>query len=167
MGKRETVKINLLICDVDGVMTDGGMYYDMLGNEWKKFNTRDGKGIELLRDTGCRVMILTSEDTDIVRRRAEKLQVDYCFMGIKNKKNELELFYENNPEFSFEKTAYIGDDVNDFDVLQMVGFSTTPADGVEVNKNIVDYICAKCGGAGCVREVCEILIDMNRMAVGE
>jgi len=161
MGKRENVKINLLICDVDGVMTDGGMYYDMLGNEWKKFNTRDGKGIELLRDTGCRVMILTSEDTDIVRRRAEKLQVDFCFMGIKCKKIFLDGFFDKNKEFSYNNTAYIGDDVNDIEALSLVAFSAAPSDAIDENKNIVDYVCKKAGGKGCVREVCDLLRKMS------
>lgn len=151
-------KINLLICDVDGVLTDGGMYYDMNGNEWKKFNTRDGKGIELLRKTTrCKVMFLTSEDTLIVKRRAEKLHIDFCFMGIKDKVRELEMFYKSHPMFSYACTAYIGDDINDLENLKRVAFSAVPADAEEENIAVANYVCKKNGGFGCVREVCDLI----------
>lgn len=150
--------MNLLICDVDGTLTDGGMYYDVAGNELKKFNTRDGKGISLLRERGISVMFLTSEDTPIVKRRAEKLQIEFCFMGVKDKCKRLAEFFLQYPEFSWESTAYIGDDVNDSEVLERVGMSATPADGIPENKKIVDYVCELPGGHGCVREFCELLL---------
>lgn len=151
--------INLLICDVDGTLTDGGMYYDDQGHEWKKFNTRDGKGIELLRHAGVKVMLLTAEDTVIVKRRAEKLKVDFCCMGIKNKKEYLEKFYCQNQEYSFLHSAYIGDDINDLEVLKIVGLSAAPADAIQANRDVVDYVCHYKGGAGCVREFCEIILE--------
>lgn len=155
-------RINLLVCDVDGVLTDGGMYYDENGNEWKKFNTKDGKGIELLRLTGVKVMFLTSENTSIVQRRADKLNIDFCFMGIKNKKEKLNEFFKKKPEFSFKQTAYIGDDVNDIEVLNLVAFSAVPNDAVKDNLLIAKYICEKSGGQGCVREVCDFLIKCHK-----
>ena len=151
-------KMNLLVCDVDGTLTDGGMYYDISGNELKKFNTRDGKGISLLRERGIFVMFLTSEDTPIVKRRAEKLQIEFCFMGVKDKCKLLDDFFLKHPEFSWEHTAYIGDDVNDSEALKRAGISATPADGISENKKIVDYVCELPGGHGCVREFCELLL---------
>lgn len=159
--EKKLEKINLLVCDVDGVLTDGGMYYDMNGNEWKKFNTRDGKGIEVLRKTGCCVMFLTSEDTPIVQKRADKLQVDFCFMGIKDKRAKLEQFFETHLQYCFEKTAYIGDDINDLENLKSVAFSAVPADAVDENLAVADYICKRHGGKGCVREICELLLQVK------
>lgn len=158
MKGKERSKINLLVCDVDGVLTDGGMYYDMYGNEWKKFNTRDGKGIELLRQAGCKVMFLTSEDTPIVKQRAEKLHVDFCFMGINDKLQELAMFFRKYSDFSFEYTAYIGDDINDLDSLKRAAFSAVPADATAENLAVATYVCKKKGGEGCVREVCDYLL---------
>lgn len=156
-------RIKLLVCDVDGVLTDAGMYYDSLGNEWKKFNARDGKGIELVKKFGIKVMFLTSENTEIVRRRAEKLNIDFCYMGIKQKKERLIEFFRDNTEFSFDTTAYIGDDVNDFEVLKLVSFAAVPADAVEENLKIADYVCERKGGAGCVREICDLIRNNNKI----
>ncbi|MBY9077598.1 acylneuraminate cytidylyltransferase [Paenibacillus sp. HN-1] len=150
--------INLLICDVDGVLTDAGMYYSENGDELKKFNTKDGKGIELLKASGVEVMILTSEDRTLVQRRAEKLKVDYLYMGIKDKKVFLDAFFQNNKKFNYPTTAYIGDDVNDLQCLEAVAFSSTPSDAVPEVLAKVNYICTKKGGHGCVREICDILI---------
>ena len=153
--------INLFITDVDGTLTDGGMYYDDQGHEWKKFNTRDGKGISMLQEKGIKVMFLTSEDTPIVRKRAEKLNVEYCMMGIKDKKAALDAFFQKHPEFSYEKTVYIGDDVNDLEPLKRVAFSAVPADAVSQNRKIAGYICREKGGMGCVREVCDLIMRNN------
>lgn len=151
-------EINLFITDVDGTLTDGGMYYDDQGHEWKKFNTRDGKGISMLREKGIKVMFLTSEDTPIVEKRAEKLNIDYCLMGIKDKKAALDVFFKEHKEFSYGKTAYIGDDINDLEPLKAVAFSAAPADAMEQNLSCASYVCKKNGGAGCVREVCELIL---------
>ena len=152
-------KINLLVCDVDGTLTDGGMYYDMYGNEWKKFNTRDGKGISMVRERGIAVMFLTSEDTPIVKRRADKLGIEFCFMGIVDKKSKLDEFFASHRQFSYDWTAYIGDDVNDVEVMKCVGVSAAPADAMKKNKEIAHYICELRGGYGCVREFCEYIIQ--------
>lgn len=151
--------INLLICDVDGVLTDAGMYYSSTGEELKKFNTRDGKGIEIIRRAGINVMLLTSEDINLVKKRADKLKVDYLFMGIKDKKSFLDVFFEKNQSFSFSKTAYIGDDVNDLECMQNVGISATPKDGHDSLKSIATIICNFRGGEGCVREFCDLILQ--------
>lgn len=159
--KNKTVnfcEINLMICDVDGVLTDAGMYYSDSGDAFKKFHTRDGKGIELLRQNNIKVMFLTGEDTDIVRKRAEKLHIDFVFLGIKDKKGFLEDFFRQNPDYSFAKTAYIGDDINDQDCIRLSRYSATPSDGHPVIKSLVHYVCTFRGGRGCVREFCDLII---------
>ena len=155
--------IKLLVCDVDGVLTDGGMYYDMQGNEWKKFNTRDGKGIELIRKVGIKVMFLTSENNAIVDRRAKKLHVDFCFMGIKEKHQFLNGFFAKNMGFSYDTTAYIGDDVNDLDAMLIAGVTACPSDAVQSVTAKADYICTNSGGNEAVREFAEkILMSQNK-----
>jgi N-acylneuraminate cytidylyltransferase len=154
--------IKLLISDVDGVLTDAGMYYSTDGQELKKFNTRDGKGIELLKKAGIKVMLLTAEDIEVVRARGRKLNVDYLFMGIKDKKTFLERFFQEHPEFSFRSSAYIGDDVNDLEGLKQSAFSASPRDAHPEVKKWVSYVCELGGGQGCVREICDlILADRN------
>lgn len=150
--------IKLLVTDVDGTLTDGGMYYDVQGNEWKRFDTRDGMGISRLRAAGIAVMLLTGEDTPIVTRRAEKLQVEYCFLGTKDKEAFLAIFFEEHPAFSWETTAYIGDDVNDLPPIRRVAWSAAPADAQQPVLAAADYICKAEGGHGAVREFCERIL---------
>ena len=150
--------INLLVIDVDGTLTDGGMYYDAQGNEYKRFDTRDGMGISRVRKKGIKVMILTGEDTQIVTHRAEKLQADYCFIGVKNKVAKLEDFFGKYQEFSWETTAYIVEDVNDLDAMQRVAFAASPVDAQPVVQEVSKYHCKAGGGHGAVREFCEVLI---------
>jgi 3-deoxy-D-manno-octulosonate 8-phosphate phosphatase, yrbI family len=152
-------QLKLFITDVDGTLTDGGMYYDEQGNEWKKFNTRDGKGLSLLQERGVKIMFLTSEDTPIVARRAAKLKIDFVCMGVKDKLAFLKEFFARHSEFSFASTAYIGDDVNDVSAMERVGIAAAPADAMPENKNAADYLCASPGGAGCVREFCVYLLQ--------
>jgi YrbI family 3-deoxy-D-manno-octulosonate 8-phosphate phosphatase len=150
--------IKLFLMDVDGVLTDAGMYYSEAGDELKKFNTRDGKGIELLRKHGIKTGIITSENTDIVARRANKLQIDYVSQGITDKLSCFrDLIREANVKPS--EVVFIGDDVNDLDLLREVGFSAAPADAVTVIKNIVTVVCKQKGGKGCVREIAEIILE--------
>jgi len=154
--------INLLITDVDGVLTDAGMYYSSDGQELKKFNTRDGKGIELIKQGGIKVMLLTSENIELVKRRGEKIKADYIYMGIKDKKGFLDQFFQEHSEFSFNQTAYIGDDVNDLECIQAVKFSATPKDGHREVVKYAQYVCHTEGGRGCVREVCDLLLGSMR-----
>lgn len=151
--------IKLLVCDVDGVLTDAGMYYSPSGDVLKKFNTRDGKGIELVRKAGIKVMWLTSENTDIVRKRAEKLKIDYLFMGISDKLEFIKQFFDKNNNYNFESTAYIGDDINDLECLKKCSFSAVPRDCIEIMKEAAKHICRYNGGQGCVREICDLIIS--------
>lgn len=151
--------IKLLLTDVDGVLTDAGMYYSEQGDELKKFNTKDGKGIELLKKSGIKVGIITSEDTQIVANRAKKLNVNFLYQG---KKDEGKLYAAsmicNELKIDLSEVAYIGDDVNDLAVLGAVGFSACPADAIHHVRQKVDYVCERNGGSGCVREVAELIL---------
>ena len=122
-----------------------------LDNELKKFNTRDGKGLELLRNNGIKTAIITSENTKIVQRRAEKLKVDYLYQGIQDKLAIVKEICEKE-QISLENVAYIGDDINDAKVMQEVGLSACPSDSVKSIKKIADVILIRKGGDACVRE---------------
>lgn len=148
--------IKLLITDVDGVMTDCGMYYSENGDELKKFNTRDGMAIQLLREQGIKTAIITKENTKIVEQRAKKLKFDEVFQGIEDKMAVLEsLKYKYG--FDYSEIAYIGDDVNDMPVLKRVGFSFCPNDAVDDVKKICTAIGTEKGGYGVIREFYELM----------
>lgn len=150
--------IKLFISDVDGVLTDAGMYYSEKGDELKKFNTRDGKGFELLRNQGVKTGIITTEDTQIVADRAAKLKIDILHQGI-SEKGKLLVDITQALGFSPSEVAYIGDDINDLSIINSVGFSACPADAVDEVRSRADYICQKKGGEGCVREFAELILS--------
>jgi 3-deoxy-D-manno-octulosonate 8-phosphate phosphatase (KDO 8-P phosphatase) len=151
-------RIRLFATDVDGVLTDAGMYYAESGDEWKKFNTRDGMGIKLLQRAGIITAIVTQERTKLVARRAEKLAIPELHQGVMDK---LLLVSEMAVRhgLTLSQVAYIGDDINDLETLKAVGFSASPADGMPQVAAAVDYICQKKGGEGAVREIIEMILD--------
>ena len=151
-------KIKLFITDVDGVLTDSGMYYDQEGNELKKFNTRDGKGLERLRNLGVKTSIITSENTKIVENRAEKLKIDFLYQGVTNKIESIKEICEQN-HISLDEVAYIGDDLNCISAIENVGLSACPADATNEVKSKSQLILTKNGGQGCVREFAELIIN--------
>ena len=153
-------KIKLFLTDVDGVLTDGGMYYSETGDELKKFNTRDGMGFHLLREAGIKSGIITTENTQIVERRAAKLKVDYVYQG-KNTGGKLQTALEicRKEGITLAEAAYIGDDINCYDLLCEVGMAACPADAVDKIKTIPNIIILrKKGGEGVVREFIEIIL---------
>jgi YrbI family 3-deoxy-D-manno-octulosonate 8-phosphate phosphatase len=150
-------KVRMLAMDVDGVLTDAGMYYSESGDELKKFNTRDGMGIKLLQAAGFVTAFITKEKTAIVERRGQKLAVPEVHQGIDEKLTDLTRLarkYGLTPE----QVAYIGDDVNDLEALRAVGFSAAPADAMPVVLQAVHYVCTKKGGEGAVRELADLLL---------
>lgn len=147
--------IKLLAMDVDGVLTDGSMYYSEKGDELKKFNTRDGMGIQLLKENGIKIAIITKENTKLVERRAKKLKVDNLFQGVGDKLLALEEL-KNKYNLDYSEIAYIGDDINDISVLKKVGISICPADAITDVKKVCNYIAKKKGGEGVVREFYEL-----------
>ncbi len=149
--------IKIFISDVDGVLTDSGMYYSEKGDELKKFNTRDGVAFEMLKRKGILTAIITSEKTRLVKNRAEKLKIDILCQGVKDKLakiNEISFKYNIKPS----EIAFIGDDINDTEVLKFVGISACPKDAIEQNLSIVNFVCSKNGGEGCVREFADYII---------
>ncbi len=156
---KNSVKIKLFATDVDGTMTDTGMYYTENGDEIKKFSTLDGMGFQLLREAGIKTAIITSETTSIVKRRAEKIKADVLKMGCKNKKEYVtNLCKEYN--ISLDEVAYIGDDINDYDLLSCVGIAACPANAVAEIKNCSGIISlSREGGHGAIREFVEVILS--------
>lgn len=157
LGIDET-QIKILLTDSDGVLTDGGMYYSESGDELKKFNTKDGMAFQLLKEKGIKTGIITGENRELVRRRAEKLNVDEIYMGIQNKIRVIDEICSKY-EYDYSNIAYIGDDINDLEVIRKVGFGCCVADGMECVKKVADYITNSKGGKGAVREVAEIILS--------
>lgn len=158
------LSIKLFVTDIDGTLTDGGMYYSENGDELKKFNTRDGMGIGMLREAGIKTAIVTSEDRKLNRRRAEKLKVDFLVQG-KREGGKVSAVTEIADKLSItmKEVAYIGDDVNCVDLLSVVGLAACPQDACEIVKAVPDIIImSKKGGEGCVREICEKIINDQR-----
>ena len=149
--------IRVFATDVDGVLTDAGMYYSESGDEWKKFHTRDGMGMKLLQKAGLITAIITQESTKIVMRRAQKLTIPEVHQGAYDKLAVLKDLIARHG-LTMEQVAYIGDDVNDLQVLGAVGFSACPADGIPQVQKTVRYICKKKGGEGAVREIADLIL---------
>ena len=154
-------KIKLFATDVDGTMTDAGMYYTEDGIELKKFNFRDGMGFKLLREAGIKTAIITSEASAMVKKRAGKLKVDYLSMGSWEKLD----FVKNickDLDITLDEVAYIGDDINDIELLQAVKYKACPNDAVKKVKEVEDIIILENkGGEGAVREFIELLLEYN------
>ncbi len=161
LNNKPSKNIKLFATDVDGVLTDAGMYYDNNGNELKKFNTHDGMAFKILKEKGIFTAMITSEKTNIVKLRASKLQVDYLFQGVKGgEKLEVlkKICIEKN--MSLSEVAYIGDDINDYNVLSSVGFPACPKNAITNIKNIEGIThLSKSGGDGAVREFVELLLN--------
>lgn len=153
--------IKLFLTDVDGVLTDAGMYYSERGDEMKKFNTHDGMAFQLLREAGIKVGIITSENTNIVERRAQKLRVDYMYQGQRNGgKLAAAIDICEKENISLHEVAYIGDDINCLELLSSVGVAACPLNAVDKIKQIPHIICLnKAGGEGAVREFVELILS--------
>ncbi|MCH2225348.1 MAG: HAD hydrolase family protein [Crocinitomicaceae bacterium] len=150
-AKMEAIK--LLVIDVDGVMTDGGMYFTESGDQFKKFNTKDGMGIiHLTRDDFQVAIISSGFKGAAVKARAELLGIQNCYVGRESKLEILKGICKEQG-LSLDEVAIIGDDINDMEVMRNVGMSFCPKDAVDVVKSTVDVILSKKGGEGCVREL--------------
>ena len=154
---RTLQRVRLVAMDVDGVLTDAGMYYSESGDELKKFNTRDGMGIKMLQAAGFVTAFITREKTAIVERRGQKLAVPEVHQGVDDKLAVLTTLAKKYGH-SLEQVGYIGDDVNDLEALRAVGFSAAPADAMPSILKAVHYICAKKGGEGAVRELADLIL---------
>jgi N-acylneuraminate cytidylyltransferase len=163
LSSKPKKEIKLFLTDVDGVLTDGGMYYSEAGDELKKFNTRDGMAFKLLREMGIKTGIITSEHTKIVEDRAKKLQIDYVVQGERDSgKLTAAQTICNKLGISLLETAYIGDDINCVELLSAVGLAACPADAEIAIKQIPNILhLQKNGGGGCVRELVNIIFKID------
>jgi YrbI family 3-deoxy-D-manno-octulosonate 8-phosphate phosphatase len=149
--------VRLLCVDVDGVLTDAGMYYGPGGEVLKKFNTRDGMGLGRVREVGVAVAIISGEDSAIVHARAAKLKIDDVFSGVADKLSVVkDLAAQHGLELN--EVAYIGDDLNDLSAMECVGLPCAVADAAAPIKAVAHYVTQQRGGDGAVREVCELII---------
>lgn len=152
--------IKLIILDVDGCLTNGGLIYSADAIESKVFNVKDGLGISTWIKMGNHVAIITGRNSKIVQRRAEELGVEHIFQGVKDKDRVLKELV-SSLDLNFYEVAAIGDDLNDYNMLNLVGRSFTPKDGVKEIKKIVNKVLSYNGGEGAVREMIDILVDEN------
>jgi YrbI family 3-deoxy-D-manno-octulosonate 8-phosphate phosphatase len=159
--KEKAAAIKLLLTDVDGVLTDNGVYYGESGEELKRFSIRDGMGVERLRKlTGILTGIVTGETSPSVARRAEKLGIGELHLGVKDKLGRLNQILQTN-QLGWHEIAYIGDDVNDLEVMEKAGLCACPGDAMAAVWGIVHYRCVERGGHGAFREFAEWLITLR------
>lgn len=155
--RRKLAKVRLLSLDLDGVLTDGGLYYTAQGDEMRKFNVRDGMGIKLAQAAGLEIAILTTSAIPAIVQRGRKLDIAHVFTGIHDKLPVMkELAGRLGLEFS--QIAHVADDVNDLELLGAVGVPLAVADAMAPVKRQAIYVTKKPGGNGAVREICDLLI---------
>jgi YrbI family 3-deoxy-D-manno-octulosonate 8-phosphate phosphatase len=159
-NNKKTTKIDYLVLDVDGVFTDGGVYFNENGEFAKRFDMRDGMGLEILRENKVEVVVITSEQSSLVAQRMKKLQIEHTFLGVKDKYAFLTNFaLEKNIDFG--AIAYVGDDVNDLSNLCRAAWSFAPSNATKAVLNNVDIVLNNPSGNGAIREVCEFLMRYN------
>lgn len=153
-------RIKLIVLDVDGTLTDGGVYYDSQGNEMKRFDVKDGLGILVARKAGLEFAIITGRASPMVERRAKELGIKYLLQGVQKKYPALtELVRECG--LALDEIGYIGDDLNDLQCMEAVGFRACPSDAAKAVKAICDYVAAAPGGHGAVRESLEYFLVLR------
>ena len=150
-------EIKLILTDIDGVWTDGSMYYSTTGEELKRFNTYDSAGVLFAKLSNKQVAIITGENTVIVSNRAKKLQIEHVFIGVSNKIQVAEKLIDELG-ISWNEVAFIGDDINDYQLLLKVGISVCPSQAPTLIKNIVDEVLTVKGGDGAFREFVELIL---------
>lgn len=158
---KKAEKITHLVLDVDGVFTDGTITYTKEGEHTKQFDMRDGMGLEILRQFGVTVMIMTSERSELVAKRMQKLQIEHVFLGVKDKHTLLTQLAKTH-QFSLNNVAYVGDDVNDLANICSVGWSLAPNNAMQEVINQADIILPKPSGAGAIRSACQFIKQYNK-----
>lgn len=155
-------KIKLVVLDVDGTLTDGGIYYDSQGNEMKRFDVKDGLGIKVGIAAGLEFAVLTGRESPMVERRVKELGIQYLMSGVQLKYPVLQtLLRELN--LSEEEVCYIGDDLNDLECIEHAGVSACPANAAEEIKVISHYVSAYNGGYGAVRDCISAILKERKM----
>ncbi|MBL4904164.1 MAG: HAD hydrolase family protein [Desulfocapsa sp.] len=150
--------INLLLLDVDGVMTDGSLIYSHEGKESKSFNTQDGFGLRILQDAGVKVGIITARSSEALERRSRDLKITYLYQGASNKLDAYKEIVKSSGLKPFE-IAYMGDDWLDMVLLKRVGLAVAPANAVFEVREMVHYTTEQSGGHGAVRELCDLILE--------
>jgi 2-dehydro-3-deoxyphosphooctonate aldolase (KDO 8-P synthase) len=156
--------VRMLVMDVDGVLTDGKLYYSDSGEEIKAFNVRDGQGLKLIKSHGIKLAVISGRTSEAVRRRAQELLVDEIHLGVSDKLPVLQDIVQRYT-ISSDETLYIGDDLGDIDVLNFVGLPVAVADAHDTVKHRADYVTGKVGGDGAVREICDMIISQKEERV--
>jgi 3-deoxy-D-manno-octulosonate 8-phosphate phosphatase (KDO 8-P phosphatase) len=159
-------RLRLVLSDVDGTLTDGGVYYSERGEAMKRFSLRDGMGVERLRDDGVETALVTRETSPIVARRAEKLRVRRLYEGVADKQGALDTILAETG-YDLSQIAYIGDDVNDLGIMSVIarrGLTAAPLDAVPSVLRSVHYRCARGGGGGAFRDFAEWILDLRQLA---
>ena len=153
--------IRMLLMDVDGVLTDGGIILGSDGQEFKRFDVQDGMGITLARAGGIRVGVITGRESEAVRRRSQELHLDIL---IQNAKDKLETFEEiqNSYDVADEAVCYVGDDVLDIPLMHRVGFAVAVANATDEVKKVSDYVTEAAGGRGAIREIVELILKSQK-----
>jgi 3-deoxy-D-manno-octulosonate 8-phosphate phosphatase (KDO 8-P phosphatase) len=156
--KNKAERIKLIVTDVDGVLTDGGIIYDDNGLEYKRFNVKDGFIVQYLKKNGILVGALTGRNSKVVELRCEELNFDFHYQGIRDKLRKLEEILDVL-EIDITEVAYIGDDLLDLPLIKKVGFSACPADAAPHIREYVDFISVQGGGNGAFREISELILE--------
>jgi len=158
---KQVVKITHVVLDVDGVFTDGTITYTKDGEHTKNFDMRDGMGLEILRQFNVKVLVMTSENSELVAKRMQKLKIENVYLGVKDKYSLLQnIIKEDN--LSINNFAYIGDDVNDLTNICSVGWSLAPNNATDIVKQHADVVLSKPSGAGAIREACQFIMNYNK-----
>lgn len=158
--KEQLKTVKLLSLDVDGILTDGGLYYTESGDELRKFNVKDGMGMKKAMEAGVQLCIISASTTNAIQERGKRLGISHVYTGAKNK---IEILEKICAELSIglENVAHMGDDLNDIVIMEKIGTPITVADAVEEVKGHTLYITQKNGGQGAVREICDLLVMLN------
>ena len=155
-----------MLTDVDGVLTDGGMYYTEKGDIMKKFHVRDGMGVTLMKKCNVFTIIVTKEKTPMVKQWSRSMKIEKLYDGIFKKEKILEKICKKY-DVNSDVVAYIGDDINDIGLLKKVGFSICPSDAIDDVKKKCNYICKAKGGEGALREIADMIISSKLGDVNE
>lgn len=156
-------KIKCLICDVDGVLTDGLLFIDNHGNELKTFHVQDGMGLKLLMAAGIEVAVITTSRNAVIDHRMQQLGISYYYKGQVDKREAYQQL-KNTLAFQDEQFAYIGDDLPDLPIIQQVGFGVAVANAVRQVKEFADWETEQTGGRGAVRELCDLILNAQNKA---
>lgn len=151
-------RIQAIALDVDGVLTDGGVWWGPAGEEWKRFSFTDIMGVSLARRAGLILALISGEDSPLVERYATKMHIDYMYKGCRDKASALREF-ASATRIPLKNVCFVGDDINDLPAMQIAGFSAAPANASKDVRSTVNFISKQCGGNGAVRELVDAILD--------